>query len=110
MSSSIENFSATINPELVHLPDDGFLPKANSGTKAMWYGESSTGTFIGSDFESISQTSLNGGRSTSLKTGSLTSPLINLVGINNAKLEFSTWWEIEGVDSHKFVSINKERI
>ena len=39
-----------IRNNMVELPDDGYLPYAYSGTTVLWYGEDSTGTFIGSDY------------------------------------------------------------
>ncbi|MDZ7795819.1 MAG: IPT/TIG domain-containing protein [Candidatus Marinimicrobia bacterium] len=90
-----------INPSMVRLPDDGYLPSARSGTGVMWYGEDITGTFIGHDFDP-DQVPLSGGTSVSAFSGSLISPEIDLTGILHAQLEFSTWWEIEGVDAHAY--------
>ena len=62
----------TINPRLVTLPDPaGNLPSANSGNYCWWYGENSTGTFIGSDFDPAAQDSLNGGQSKKENSGTL---------------------------------------
>lgn len=59
--------SPDINPELVTLPDEGYLPSAQSGTHAWWYGEAVTGTYIGSDFASVWQEPKNGGESNGQK-------------------------------------------
>jgi len=89
--------SAQINPRLVHLPDNGYLPSAYSDGKCYWYGEASTGTFIGSDFDPL-QYNASGGTSTAANEGWLVSPSIDLSGLTSAYLSFETWWEIEGVD------------
>ena len=44
-----------INPTLVTLPDQGDLPSAFGGIGMWWFGETATGTFIGSDFETVAQ-------------------------------------------------------
>lgn len=94
--------SSNINPRLVHLPDsEGRLPTAKSGSKCWWYGEDSTGTFIGTGFD-LSQPDESGGKSTVPNTGSLLSPPINLTSVANAYMSFWTWYEIEGVDSDTF--------
>ena len=80
----------------------GALPPAYSKTRAWWYGEDSTGTFIGSDFSSIVQTPKNGGISVMPNSGELITPLINLGGFSRAYLAFQTWWEIESVDADAF--------
>ena len=94
--------SPDINPELVTLPDEGYLPSAQSGTHAWWYGEAVTGTYIGSDFASVWQEPKNGGESNGQKSGDLISPLFNLTAVTNATLSFDSWFEIESVDAHYF--------
>lgn len=91
-----------INPTLVTLPDDGSLPVAYSGNYVWWYGENSTGTFIGSDYEPTYQSDDNGGTSITSNTGTLTSPAVDLSSVTTATLSFMTWWEIEGVDVDQF--------
>lgn len=96
-----QNFAVlnpAINPTLVVLPDPGNLPSAFSGAHDWWFGETATGTFIGPGWETVTQTPLNGGTSLEAQTGSLISPAIDLSGVSQAQLRFSTWWEIEGVD------------
>jgi len=111
-----------INPELVSLPDNGYLPSAYSGSTVWWYGEASTGTFIGSDYYTpicaeynysdpdfnwtdynwSCQTAKGGGTSIAANTGNLISPTIDLTGVSNASLTFMSWYEIEGVDVNTF--------
>ncbi|MEW6511667.1 MAG: FlgD immunoglobulin-like domain containing protein [Bacteroidota bacterium] len=97
----ISVLSPTIFPNLVIYPDSGVLPSSFSGNAAWWFGEDSTGTFIGNDFNR-NQAKLSGGDSRRIITGSLVSPPINLVGHQSAILSFMTWWEIEGVDTYAF--------
>jgi len=97
-----------INPTLVTLPDQGQLPRAFSGIGMWWFGETATGTFIGSDFKTIQQDPLNGGQSTQSQSGSLISPPIDLRQATRAQLNFKTWWEIEGVDVDQFDSMRVE--
>lgn len=91
-----------INPTLVILPDNGHLPAAYSGTGMWWFGEASTGTFIGSNFNTIEQSALNGGTSVTDTSGWLISPPIDLTGVSHAQLSFRSWWEIEGVDVDQY--------
>lgn len=93
--------SAQINPRLVHLPDNGHLPSAYSDGKCYWYGEASTGTFIGSDFNPL-QDDESGGRSMEPNDGWLVSPTVDLSGLTSVYLSFETWWEIEGVDVDRY--------
>ena len=90
-----------INPTLVTLPDDGSLPDAYSGNYAWWYGENSTGTFIG-PYDPSYQYDDNGGTSDYANTGTLTSPAVDLSSVTSATLSFMTWWEIEGVDVNMY--------
>ncbi len=91
-----------INPTLVLLPDSGYLPSAHSGNNALWYGEDTTGTYIGKDFTQEPQTPLDGGTSLEANTGSAITPPINLVGAKTPLLSFWTWWEIEGIATSAF--------
>jgi Secretion system C-terminal sorting domain/Immune inhibitor A-like, MAM domain/IPT/TIG domain len=90
--------SPGINPSLVTLPDDGHLPSAYSGSRMCWFGQTTTGTFIGVGWDTIYQYPLNGGSSTEPQYGSLITPAIDLSSVSHAQLSFKTWWEIEGVD------------
>jgi hypothetical protein len=96
-----QNFSVLspgINPALVTLPDDGHLPSAYSGNRMCWFGQTSTGTFIGAGWDTLYQSPLNGGLSAEPQAGSLITPAIDLTSVSHAQLSFKTWWEIEGVD------------
>ncbi|MBI5058866.1 IPT/TIG domain-containing protein [candidate division KSB1 bacterium] len=86
-----------INPGMVSLPDEGFLPAAHSGNHSLWYGEDVTGSFIGADFDTI-QASHSGGTSQLANTGWAISPELDLTTATEPVLTFWTWWEIEGVD------------
>ncbi len=87
----------TIYPNLVTLPDAGTLPAAHGGNHALWYGEVSTGTFIGANFDH-NQPLLSGGTSVTANTGWAISPDLDLTGVTDATLSFWTVWEVEGVD------------
>ncbi len=86
-----------IRENLVQLPDLGYLPPSYSGSSCWWYGEDATGTFIGADYDP-NQSQWSGGTSTAANEGSLISPSLDLSGVEQAVLNFYTWWEIEGVD------------
>jgi|GEM_PF-3084197 len=98
----IEVLNPAINPTLVQLPDSGFLPSAHSGSNVLWYGQDSTGTYIGTDFTQEAQSPLDGGTSLEANTGSAITPPINLVGQTTPLLSFWTWWEIEGIATSAF--------
>ena len=100
----------SISPKLVSLPDAGHLPGAYSGTNVMWFGQDSTGTFIGDDFTTIDQESDNGGLSTREQKGCLASPGIDLSDAEKAYVEFKTWWEIEGKDTPAYDLMTVELI
>jgi hypothetical protein len=101
----ISVLSPTINPNLVTLPDAGNLPSPFSGNYCWWYGENSTGTYIGKGFDPA-QSSNSGGTSDSANSGALITPPISLAGQTHAVLSFQTWWEIEGVESDVFDVMN----
>lgn len=72
------------------------IPQAFQGQFAFWYGQDTTGSFIGQI--RLPQDSLSGGNSMSANSGTLTSPLINLTADTVATLSFWTWFEIESVN------------
>lgn len=94
--------SPAINPTLVTLPDSGHLPAANSGTHAAWFGQQATGTYCGSDFNTIPQSPKDGCTSSKTQAGDLTSPSFNLSGASTAQVSFAAWWEIESVNADVF--------
>lgn len=98
---TVRVLSPAIHPDLVILPEPAgmaYIPTPVSGNGMAWFGEDTTGSFIGKDFHTIPQDPLNGGTSTQTQEGALISPAIDLTSTSNAILEFDTWWEIEGVD------------
>ncbi|MFQ3597985.1 MAG: carboxypeptidase regulatory-like domain-containing protein [Chloroherpetonaceae bacterium] len=76
------------------------LPQAFQGQFTFWYGQDTTGSFIGK--LRLPQDSLSGGTSESANSGKLTSPLINLTADTVATLSFWTWFEIESVNPNEF--------
>lgn len=72
------------------------IPQAFQGQFAFWYGQDTTGSFIGE--LSLPQDSLSGGNSVNRNSGRLTSPLINLTADTVATLSFWSWFEIESVN------------
>ncbi|MFH1781979.1 MAG: IPT/TIG domain-containing protein [Patescibacteria group bacterium] len=94
------NVIADLYDNVVQLPDSGYLPTAKSGNSVWWYGETTTGTFIGYPY--ADQSAWSGGTSTSSNTGNLVTTQIDLTGVNTAALSFWAWWEIEGVDSDRY--------
>lgn len=95
------SISSDFNPDLVSLPDDGSLPEAYSGNSAWWYGAEADGTFMG-DYDDTEQWDDNGGWSDDANSGDLISPEIDLTDVEEARLSFWTWWEIEGVDVDRY--------
>src|ERR1700694_2003311 len=89
-----------LNPYCVRVPDTGAHLPAAGGTHVAWFGEDSTGTYIGSDYGT--QSANSGGSGGRVQTGTLTSPPISLVGQTKALLEFDSWWEIEGVAGQSY--------
>jgi len=101
---SVRVETPAISPDLVALPDQGYLPSARSGTKCAWFGSSadSTGTYMGTYDDAVQQLG-NGGRSTEAQKGSLDTPAIDLTtvarnGATGVWLDFWAWWEIEAGD------------
>ncbi|MCS6990183.1 MAG: carboxypeptidase regulatory-like domain-containing protein [Chloroherpetonaceae bacterium] len=96
-NSSIRNSNF---PRYVKLaPNDNSnaaIPQAFGGEFAFWYGQDSTGSFIGR--LRLPQDSLSGGTSAAPHSGELTSPVINLAADSVATLSFWTWFEIESVN------------
>ena len=72
------------------------LPSPIFGEIAWWYGQASTGSFIGVNISD--QNVLDGGTSEEFNEGSLTSPIINLSSAGIPFVRFRTWWEIESVN------------
>ncbi|MFW5687624.1 MAG: carboxypeptidase regulatory-like domain-containing protein [Bacteroidota bacterium] len=91
-------------PEFVLLaPNDnseGLIPDAYTGTRMMWYGEPSTGNYLGE--QSSSDYPLSGGRSAEPNRGTIITPTIDLRNLTEASLNFWTWFEIESVNPNEF--------
>jgi hypothetical protein len=66
---------------------------------AAWYGQESTGSFIGE--ASIGQSVGSGGTGTSSNMGYMMSPEISLAGLSQASLSFWAWFEIESVNPNE---------
>jgi len=99
--TTISVLSPAIHPTLVILPEPpgmAYLPTPVSGNGMAWFGQASTGTFIGDGWDTIIQDPLNGGTSLAPQYGSLISPAIDMIAASNARLTFASAWEIEGVD------------
>lgn len=88
-----------IRDQLVTLPDAGFLPAPAEGANVAWFGEASTGTYCGSDFDTVKQHPQDGCTSAHPQMGALTSPSFSLAGRSSAYLVFRGWWEIEAVNA-----------
>jgi hypothetical protein len=97
-NASIQNSNFT--SQYVQLaPNDntnGFIPNAYGGMYCAWYGQESTGSFIGE--ASIGQSVGSGGTSVSYNEGYMLSPEIPLTNLSQASLSFWTWFEIESVN------------
>jgi hypothetical protein len=89
---NIAKGNVALAPDENGTADAGKLPLAFKGASALWYGQSTTGNFIGTEAGTYV-----GGTSTLPNSGTLTSPAIT-IGDINATLRFNTWWEIESVN------------
>ena len=102
MNAQIVNSNYTGN-YVVLAPNDqtnGLIPNAYEGMYCAWYGQETTGSFIGE--LNPGQVELSGGTSTSSNMGYMISPEISLAGLSEAKLSFWTWFEIESVNPNQF--------
>lgn len=101
-SASIVNSNYT--DEYVKLaPNDlttGAIPGPYAGMYSAWYGQETTGSFIGE--AQIGQSMWSGGTSVESNHGAMTSPEINLAGLNQASLSFWSWFEIESVNPNEY--------
>lgn len=94
----IRNTLFPVNVSLA--PDDSSgaaLPRAPEGANYLWYGQPSTGSFIGT--RESGDTVKSGGTSVEPNSGTATSPAFT-IGANAASvsLSFDTWFEIESVN------------
>jgi hypothetical protein len=105
------------NPRKVMLPDDGYLPaddpSGGSGSYYLWCGMATSevgmptsvvpdASYIGKQLTAYNETSeaLTGGFSYGdmTMTHTVESPEIDLTGYIRGTLDFSTWWEVEGIN------------
>ncbi len=93
--------SPLITPRLVSFPDNGALPQPTSGQFSWWYGQDSTGTYIGPNWNPA-QGDNSGGDGASPNSGTLVSPIFDLTGQTNVTMKFWSWWEVEGVDVNAY--------
>jgi len=82
----------------VTLPDNAHLPSATSGSKALWYGQATDGSFVGSNPDTISP----GCTSSQPNSGTALSPMVDLTTASAASLKFQSWFEIESVDADRY--------
>jgi hypothetical protein len=82
----------------VTLPDDAHLPSATSGSKALWYGQATDGSFVGPNPDTASP----GCTSSQANSGTALSPMVDLTTASAASLKFQSWFEIESVDADRF--------
>ncbi|WP_290650272.1 hypothetical protein [Aquisalimonas sp.] len=75
---------------------DGFVPYPYAGSHSFWYGDPTTGNFIGEQHSDDTQNT--GGTSVGPNRGQLISPTIDLSTVSEARLEGMTWYEVESVD------------
>jgi hypothetical protein len=101
-SASIVNSNYTA--EYVKLaPNDltnGAIPGPYAGMYSAWYGQETTGSFIGE--AQTGQEIWSGGTSVESNHGAMISPEITLAGLNQASLSFWSWFEIESVNPNEF--------
>jgi len=81
---------------------NGFVPTPYTGSHAFWYGDPTTGNFIGE--QQTGDGAFSGGTSTEPNQGRFVSPSFDLSGESAARLEGMTWYEVESVDiaQHQF--------
>jgi hypothetical protein len=79
----------------------GTLPTPFRVDRSGWYGQLSTGNYIGT--QATGDAAGSGGTSTSPSSGVFISPEIEVPSVSSAvELRFKTWWEIESVNPSRF--------
>jgi hypothetical protein len=99
--STLAGLTNTAYPTYVELaPSDlsnGDLPMPVQGQYVFWYGQPSTGNFLG--MQVTGDAAGSGGTGQSANQGTLTSPSFSIpAGVSTATLRLSTWFEIESVN------------
>ncbi len=91
----------------------GKIPEPAEGDYAYWYGGAANGNFVGDEapcgtyyYADTNETTecMDGGTSLTANDGILTSPTIDLSGVDAEQpvsLTFQTWWEIESVNPNE---------
>lgn len=101
-SATIMNSNYTLEYVKV-APNDatnGYIPSPYAGSYSAWYGQESTGSFIGEADQYNNQWS--GGTGIESNHGYMLSPTISLAGLNQASLSFWSWFEIESVNPNEY--------
>jgi hypothetical protein len=78
----------------------GALPQAFAGNFSAWFGQPTTGNYMGDQLEDDDQNS--GGTSVSANSGAFVSPYFRVPDDAGVKLRLKTWWEIESVNPSSF--------
>jgi hypothetical protein len=78
----------------------GALPSPFAGSFSAWYGQASTGNYIGT--QATGDADGSGGTSTLPNTGSFLSPHFRVPDVLGVELRLKTWWEIESVNPATF--------
>lgn len=97
-NASIINQAYTSNFVKLGVGDNsnGAIPSVYAGNYMAWFGEATTGNYMG-EYDPL-QGTLTGGNGIYTQWGYLTSDLINLNNVNQAALYFASWFEIESVN------------
>jgi len=97
VNNLVDNGFVSLSPD--EETNYAYLPSADDGNNALWYGSADTGSFIGTQQDGDNLKS--GGTSVASHKGTVTSPLIDLAGTTQPILSFRTWWEIEAVNPNE---------
>jgi hypothetical protein len=104
LQQNMNIMNSNVTAQYVKLaPNDvsqGYIPAAYAGSYCAWYGQESTGSFIGDAV--VGQEQWSGGTGMESNKGSLTSSPIDLSGLNQASLSFWSWFEIESVNPNEY--------
>lgn len=80
---------------------NGFIPSAYAGQYDAWFGEASTGNFMGTP--SPYQSNLSGGTGTEEHHGAMTSPAFTVTSTTGAaSVSFWSWFEMESVNPNAY--------
>jgi hypothetical protein len=97
-NSAFPTFVSTFNSVGVA---GGTVPPPFRGNRSGWYGQFSTGNYIGTQL--TGDLAGSGGTSTAFNSGAFVSPELEVPNVSaDVELRFKTWWEIEGVQPSTF--------